>query len=71
MLDEFLTTCSKLERCPFEPCLYRREEGGKLLLLQVHTDDAAILTDRGFEWAIDELIQWIEERFEIKQLGEL
>ena len=71
MLDDFLTSRCGLERCPFEPCLYRREEGGKLLLMQVHTDDGAILVDRGFEWAVDELLQWIEERFEIKRLGEL
>ena len=56
MLDEFLTEKCNLERCPFEPCLYRRAEGSKLMLMQVHTDDGAILVDPGFEQAADELM---------------
>ena len=71
MLDEFLTVSCNLERCPFEPCLYRRIEGSKLMLVQVHTDDGAILVDPDFERAADELMERIEERFEIKRLGEL
>ena len=71
MLDEFLTEKCKLEHCPFEPCLYRKVEGSKLMLIQVHMDDGAILVDSNFEQAVDELMECIEERFEIKRLREL
>ena len=72
MLDKFLIEECGFEQCPVEPRLYQKKYAdGKIIYLEVHTDDAAILADEGLESELDELIKFIKSKFDITDLGKL
>ena len=72
MLDNFLVKDCGFERCPFEPRLYKKIiRPGKIIYLEVHTDDAVILADEGLETEVDDFVKFIASRFDITDLGRI
>jgi hypothetical protein len=64
--DAFLLDECGFEKCPFEPCTFIKRFGSKMILCDVHADDAPIFYDLGLEAELETILNKLQSKFKLK-----
>jgi RNA recognition motif-containing protein len=64
-VDRLLTEDCGMERCPFDPCVYRKVFGAKMIIAILHTDDMKIYADRGLEREVEKTLRTMASKYEM------